>query len=93
MIAMQLRAFRDQLNLMWHAVLRWWHRTVVAWLRRTYTTLFFVFGWLAITWSMFLWRPRAWAASIGILLLLSGLTPVVEAYVSARIRSRSSRHE
>jgi hypothetical protein len=93
MIARHLRALRNRLTVWYLRVFRRHVRTVGAWLQRTYQTLFFVFGWLAITWSMFLWRPRAWAASIGILLLLSGLMPVIEAYVSARARSRSLRNE
>jgi hypothetical protein len=89
MIAMQLRAVRNWLNLVYRGYVRRYTLKAVAWLRRVSSMLFFVFGWLAITWSMFLWNPRAWAASIGILLLMSGLTPVIEAYVTARARSRS----
>jgi hypothetical protein len=39
---------------------------------------------------MFLWSSRAWAASIGVFFLFEAFSPVVAAYVAARLKRNRS---
>jgi hypothetical protein len=85
---MLTRARANQLIREGHANTRRMVRKVGASLARALPSLLLPSGWAFLTWSMFLWSPRAWAASVGLFLVLSGLAPVVATYLAAKAAAR-----
>lgn len=81
---LQPRAILNRLIAWWPGWSRLTVRRLGAWLRRTVPTLLLPSGWAFITWSMFLWSPRAWGASVGIYLVFSALMPVIADYLAAK---------
>lgn len=50
----------------------------------TKADFYIIIAWGLITWSAFQWNTRAWAASIGLYLIVDALLPVFEAAMRAK---------
>lgn len=90
-MTLQLRTAINRLNRWRWERLRPATRKAMARVRSMLPALPLPLGWMFLTWSMFLWRPRAWAASVGIYLFLTGVMPVVELYFKARATRGQAR--
>lgn len=60
-----------------------------AWLRATIPGAYLPGGWGLITWSAWGWNRRAWAASIGVLLLLNVSMRLLAVYIESKRRALS----
>lgn len=82
-----MSATMDSLNLWYRSEVR--RRILKVWARivTVRATMSLVAAWCLITWSAFGFRPRAWAASIGVLLLLETFSKILTAYYTAKMNA------
>lgn len=59
-------------------------KTAQKWLSTHKADIALALAWGLITWSAFLWKPRAWAASVGLYLLVEALSPVIAEWFAAK---------